>query len=48
MVGRLKPKEKELLDEMARNLVAPRNIISTLKDRDPENKTSAKQIYNAR
>ncbi|CAJ2637494.1 uncharacterized protein LOC123886448 [Trifolium pratense] len=47
-VGRLKPNEKGFLDEMTRNLVTPRNIISTLKDRDPENKTSAKQIYNAR
>ncbi|MCI89390.1 hypothetical protein A2U01_0110678, partial [Trifolium medium] len=41
MVGLLKPQEKEFLDEMTRNLIAPRNIISTLKDRDPNNKTSA-------
>ncbi|GAU32028.1 hypothetical protein TSUD_147240 [Trifolium subterraneum] len=48
VAGRLKPEEKVLLDEMTKNLVAPRNIMSTLKDRDPENKMSAKQVYNAR
>ncbi|CAJ2673168.1 unnamed protein product [Trifolium pratense] len=47
MVGHLKSKENEFLEKMTRNLVAPRNIISTLKDRDPGNKTSAKQICNA-
>ncbi|GAU36431.1 hypothetical protein TSUD_19660 [Trifolium subterraneum] len=31
---------------MTKNLVPPRNIISTLKDRDPENKMSSKQVYN--
>ncbi|GAU47401.1 hypothetical protein TSUD_372900 [Trifolium subterraneum] len=47
VAGRLKPEEKVLLDEMTKNLVAPRNIMSTLKDRDPENKMLAKQVYNA-
>ncbi|XP_045792850.1 PKS-NRPS hybrid synthetase cheA-like [Trifolium pratense] len=48
VAGRLKPQEKEFMDEMTRNAVAPKNILSTLKERDPENKTSAKQVYNAR
>ncbi|CAJ2669525.1 unnamed protein product [Trifolium pratense] len=48
VAGRLKPQEKDFMDEMTRNAVAPKNILSTLKERDPENKTSAKQVYNAR
>ncbi|PNX99088.1 protein FAR1-related sequence 5-like [Trifolium pratense] len=48
VVGRLKPQEKDFLDEMTRNSVAPRNIISALKEIDPNNKTSTKQVYNAR
>jgi hypothetical protein len=44
----LKPEEKDLLNELTRNLVAPRNIISAMKARDSENVTAAKQIYNAR
>ncbi|GAU16259.1 hypothetical protein TSUD_298910 [Trifolium subterraneum] len=48
VAGRLKPEEKVFLDEMTKNFVPPRNIISTLKDRDPENTMSSKQVYNAR
>jgi hypothetical protein len=48
IVGRLKRKEKETMDELTRNLVAPKNILATLKERDPENKTNQRQIYNAR
>jgi hypothetical protein len=48
VVGRLKRKEKETMDELIRNLVAPKNILATLKERDPENKTNQKHIYNAR
>ncbi|GAU33347.1 hypothetical protein TSUD_166120 [Trifolium subterraneum] len=48
VAGRLKPEEKLLVNEMTKNLVSPRNIISTLKDRDPENTMSSKQCYNAR
>jgi hypothetical protein len=48
VVGRLKRKEKETMDELTRNLVAPKNILATLKERDPENKTNQKQVYNAR
>ncbi|KAK2369948.1 protein FAR1-RELATED SEQUENCE [Trifolium repens] len=46
--GRLKPEEMELVAEMTRNLVPPRNIMSTMKDRDPSNVTHKKMIYNAR
>ncbi|GAU28435.1 hypothetical protein TSUD_54870, partial [Trifolium subterraneum] len=48
VAGRLKPEEKVFLDEMTKNFVPPRNIISTLKDRDPENTMSSKQVYNTR
>jgi hypothetical protein len=47
-VGRLKREEKQTMDEMTRNLIAPRNIFATLKERDPDNKTNQKQVYNAR
>ncbi|KAK2358924.1 protein FAR1-RELATED SEQUENCE [Trifolium repens] len=46
--GRLKPEEKELVAEMTRNLVPPRNIMSTMKDRDPKNVTHKKMLYNVR
>ncbi|CAJ2679520.1 unnamed protein product [Trifolium pratense] len=48
VAGRLKTQENEFLDEMTRNAVAPKNILSTLKERDLDNKTSANQVYNAR
>ncbi|WJX72087.1 hypothetical protein P8452_56003 [Trifolium repens] len=48
IVGRLKRNEKETMDELTRNLVAPKNILATLKERDPENKTNQRQLYNAR
>ncbi|GAU47202.1 hypothetical protein TSUD_89110 [Trifolium subterraneum] len=41
-------RETLLVNEMTKNLVPPRNIISTLKERDPENTMSSKQCYNAR
>ncbi|KAK2388676.1 protein FAR1-RELATED SEQUENCE [Trifolium repens] len=47
VVGRLKRKEKETMDKLTRNLVAPKNILATLKKRDPENKTNQKQNYNS-
>jgi hypothetical protein len=48
IAGRLKSDEKELLEELTRNLVAPKNIMSAMKERDPDNVTNARQIYNAR
>lgn len=47
IAGRLKPEEKQLLSELTRNLVPPKNIISTMKERDPNNVSDIKQIYNA-
>jgi hypothetical protein len=46
--GRLKPEDMDLVSELTRNLVPPRNIMSTMKERDPDNVTNKKQIYNAR
>lgn len=48
MVGRLKTNETALVEELTRNLVKPRNIMSTLRERDPENVMAFKQLYNAR
>jgi hypothetical protein len=46
--GRLKLEEMNLVAELTRNLVPHRNIMSTMKERDPYNVTNKKQIYNAR
>ncbi|MCH87527.1 protein FAR1-RELATED SEQUENCE 5-like, partial [Trifolium medium] len=48
IAGRLKPEEKKFVHEMTRNLVPPRNILNTLKDRSTESKSAIKQIYNER
>jgi uncharacterized membrane protein len=48
LAGRLKPDEKECVRQMTRNLVPPRNILSTLKERNKESKTAIKQVYNER
>ncbi|CAJ2668212.1 unnamed protein product [Trifolium pratense] len=48
LAGRLQPEEKEVVCELTRNLVAPKNILSTLKGRNPETKISMKAVYNAR
>ncbi|XP_045794240.1 protein FAR1-RELATED SEQUENCE 5-like [Trifolium pratense] len=48
LAGRLKPEEKECVQELSKNLVAPKNILSTLRGRNPDIKTSMKQIYNVR
>jgi hypothetical protein len=47
-VGRLKPREKNVLAEMTTNLVPPRNIMSTLKERDLDNGTAIKQVHKTR
>jgi hypothetical protein len=44
-VGRLRPDEKELVQELTENMAAPRNIMSTLKNR---RETTIKHIYDAR
>ncbi|GAU37191.1 hypothetical protein TSUD_30560 [Trifolium subterraneum] len=48
LVGRLKTEEKECVRELTKNLVAPKNIMTMLKGRNPDSKTNMKQIYNAR
>ncbi|CAJ2651984.1 unnamed protein product, partial [Trifolium pratense] len=48
VAGRLKPEEKEMVVEMSGNLIPPRNIMSTLKKRNPDSVTSIKQLYNAK
>jgi hypothetical protein len=44
LAGRLKPEEKECVQELTRNLVPPKNILTTLKGRNPESKTNMKQV----
>ncbi|XP_038683661.1 protein FAR1-RELATED SEQUENCE 5-like [Tripterygium wilfordii] len=47
-VGKLSAAENEILIDMSNNLVKPRNILYTLKNRDPNNVSTIKTIYNAR
>ncbi|XP_038701857.1 protein FAR1-RELATED SEQUENCE 4-like [Tripterygium wilfordii] len=46
-VGKLSTVENEILVDMSKNLVKPRNILYTLKNRDPNNVSTIKTIYNA-
>jgi hypothetical protein len=46
--GRLKPEEMKVVAELTINLIPPRNIMTTLKERDPDNTKNKKQLYNAR
>ncbi|GAU21453.1 hypothetical protein TSUD_32840 [Trifolium subterraneum] len=48
LAGSLKPEEKECVQELTKNLVPPKNILTTLRGRNPESKTNMKQVYNAR
>ncbi|GAU16253.1 hypothetical protein TSUD_298850 [Trifolium subterraneum] len=48
LAGRLKPEEKECVQELTRNLVPPKNILTTLRGRNPDSKANMKQVYNAR
>ncbi|CAJ2674937.1 uncharacterized protein LOC123915407 [Trifolium pratense] len=45
VAGRLKPEEKEMVVEMTGNQIPPRNIMSTLKKRNPDSATSIKQFW---
>ncbi|XP_038695464.1 uncharacterized protein LOC119992742 [Tripterygium wilfordii] len=47
-VGKLSATENEILVDMSKNLVKPQNILYTLKNRDPNNVSTIKTIYNAR
>ena len=46
--GRLSSQETSLLVDMSKTLVRPKDILSTLKQRDAHNVTTLKTIYNAR
>ncbi|GAU10431.1 hypothetical protein TSUD_419180, partial [Trifolium subterraneum] len=48
LAGCLKLEEKECVQKLTRNLLPPKNILTTLKGRNPESKTNMKQVYNAR
>ncbi|XP_057441555.1 indole-3-acetaldehyde oxidase-like isoform X2 [Lotus japonicus] len=45
-VGRLTPNEKSLVEDMTNSMVKPKDILQTLKERDPSNFTTIKQVYN--
>ena len=46
--GRLSGEEKSLVDDLTRSNYKPKDILQTLKERNEENLTSIKQIYNLR
>ncbi|XP_020216699.1 PKS-NRPS hybrid synthetase CHGG_01239 [Cajanus cajan] len=46
--GRLSAEEKSLVGEMTKNMVKPRNILLTLKDRNVHNLSTIRHIYNYR
>jgi len=48
LAGRLTAKESKIVGDMTRNLIKPKNIPLDLKGRWKDNRTVAKQIYNAR
>lgn len=48
IVCRLIPEEKELVFDMTLNMVVPRNILATLKQKKPQNVSNIKQVYNMR
>ena len=47
-VGRLSEEELTVLIDMSKSLVKPMNILHTLKNRDLNNTSTMKTIYNAR
>ncbi|XP_038698030.1 uncharacterized protein LOC119995588 [Tripterygium wilfordii] len=47
-VGRLSAVENEILVDMSKNFVKPRNILNSLKNHDPYNASIIDTIYNAR
>ncbi|XP_038717620.1 uncharacterized protein LOC120010813 [Tripterygium wilfordii] len=47
-VGKLSGVENDILINMSNNLVKPRSILYTLKNKDPNNVFTIKTIYNAR
>ncbi|XP_038698023.1 protein FAR1-RELATED SEQUENCE 5-like [Tripterygium wilfordii] len=47
-MGRLSATENNILVDLSKNLVKPRNILYTFKNRDPNNMSTINTIYNAR
>ncbi|XP_004515102.1 uncharacterized protein [Cicer arietinum] len=47
-LGRLSQDEKNVLGDMTKNFVKPKNILMTLMDHNVESLTTKKQVYNAR
>jgi len=48
LAGRLKAEEKKRVIDMTKSLAKPRNILTDLKEKNKENLTLIKQVYNAR
>lgn len=47
-VGCLSVQERSLVEDMTKSLVKPRNILIKLKEYNKDNRTTIKQVYNAR
>ena len=47
-VGQLTKDEKNIIEDMTKSMVKPRNILLTLKEHNTNSCTMIKQIYNAR
>ena len=46
--GRLRPDEHDLVVDMTKSQVKPKNILLTLKEKNEDNVTTLKQLYNTR
>ncbi|KAH6787647.1 hypothetical protein C2S52_007199, partial [Perilla frutescens var. hirtella] len=47
-VGRLNKDEETILSDMTNNMIRPRNILMTIKEKNKKNTTTMKTIYNVR
>ncbi|KAH6771224.1 hypothetical protein C2S52_016027 [Perilla frutescens var. hirtella] len=47
-IGRLNKEEETMLFDMTNNMIKPRNILMTIKEKNKRNTTTIKTIYNAR
>ena len=48
ILGRLKDHERKFVNDMTKWNMAPRYIVASMKDKDPENLTRVTQVYKAR
>lgn len=48
ILGRLKPDERQFVNDMAKYHMAPKFIVAALKDRDPNNPTHTTHVYKER